>query len=273
MFAYLYWDPSPAIFPWKLPILDRPLLWYGAFFALGIMLAHQILLSLFKKEGKSAYHEGDTFTLSLLLGIILGARLFDILFYQGWMVMKMRPLALLYFWEGGLSSHGGVIGLIAALILYQRKHPSMTLLKLLDSLSVVAGLPAACIRMGNFFNQEILGKVTTVPWGIIFGHPIDGSSPIPRHPVQLYESVFYFALFAVMMTLYHQKKLKRDGALCGLFVTSVFVFRFLIEYFKEEQSAIFLGSVFTMGQILSIPFIIGGLILLKRQSTKEFHSV
>ncbi|MGR3973549.1 MAG: prolipoprotein diacylglyceryl transferase [Candidatus Rhabdochlamydia sp.] len=265
MFAYVNWDPSPEVFSWKLPILDRPLLWYGVFFTLGIILAHQMLLTLVYRNNQKARGEMEALVTYLLVGIILGARLFDLLFYQGFAALMSHPLKIFYLWEGGLSSHGGVLGLIIGVLLYQRRYPSFSLLARLDHLSIVAGLPAACIRIGNFFNQEILGTLTTMPWGVVFGHPIDGSLPAARHPVQLYEAFFYLACVAVMIWLYHLKIIRKEGVLCGLFVTAIFSFRFLIEYFKEEQSSFFQHHLFTMGQLLSLPFIVLGIVLMSQK--------
>ncbi len=261
MFAYLNWDPSPAIFSWDLPILGRPLLWYGAFFALGFFLAYLAFVSLLKRERKDARKVTDQLSTYLLVGILLGARLFDIIFYEKPGALFHDPLFLFRLWEGGLSSHGAVIGLMIAAYIFQKRHRYFSSLHLLDLLSIVAALPAACIRLGNFFNQEILGRPTDVSWAIVFGHPIDGSFPVPRHPVQLYEAVFYLTLFGVMWSL--RRKKWPSGRLCGLFLMSVFVFRFGIEFFKEEQS-LFLQSNLTMGQWLSVPFILIGVYLFLR---------
>ena len=266
MLSYLHWDPSPSIFPWDLPLLGRPILWYGVLFALGFFLAYVAFLTLLKQDTRKEIREkarkiADEVSTYLLIGILLGARLFDIFFYEKWDSFVKDPLFIFRLWEGGLSSHGAVLGLIVAVVLYQTRHRTLKTLHLLDLLSIVAGIAAACIRVGNFINQEILGKPSQVPWAIVFGHPADGSFPVPRHPVQLYEAVFYLFLFGVMWRLKDKLSSWSPGKLCGLFVTVVFCFRFSIEFFKEEQS-VWLHSPLTMGQWLSLPLVIVGLALL-----------
>lgn len=264
MFGYFYWNPSPSIFPWNLPLLGRPILWYGVLFAFGFFLAYLAFVSLLKQEKLPARKIADQVTTYILIGILLGARLFDILFYENLGSFFRDPLFIIRIWEGGLSSHGAVIGLILAVFLFQRRHKYFTTLHLLDLLSIVTGIAAACIRIGNFINQEILGKPSDLPWAVMFGHPADGSFPVPRHPVQLYEAFFYLLLFIVMWRLKGRLQSWKEGRLCGLFLISVFSFRFLIEFLKEEQS-IWLHSFLNMGQWLSIPFIVFGMYLFFRR--------
>jgi prolipoprotein diacylglyceryltransferase len=134
-------------------------------------------------------------------------------------------------------------------------------------------LPAAgaafFIRIGNFINQEILGTPTTVPWAVVFGHPADGRASLPRHPVQLYEALFYLAMFVFLMVSRKKWRKWKEGRALGLFLALIFGFRFYIEFFKEEQSWHLAGSYLTMGQWLSIPFFLVGLILfLRRKGSK-----
>ncbi len=245
-------------------------MWYGVFFALGVLWAYRAFVSLLRQDRSKTIRESarkiaDHLSTYLLIGILMGARLFDILFYEHLSVFVKDPLFVFRWWEGGLSSHGAVIGLIVAALIYQRRHPFFSFLHLLDLLALVAGIVAAWIRVGNFFNQEILGKPTDVPWAIIFGHPADGTFPVPRHPVQLYESFFYFLLFFVMWGLKKKIQTWKAGRACGLFLIAVFSFRVVIEFFKEEQSVWVVDSFLTMGQWLSLPFIVLGLFLF-------FHS-
>ena len=113
-------------------------------------------------------------------------------------------------WEGGLASHGGVLGIFVAFIFFRKnyafQYPSIDLRRIFDFFVIPAALGAFFIRIGNFFNQEILGKVATVPWAIIFGDPADGSLPIPRHPAQLYEALFYLSTFAILFGLKQKNK-------------------------------------------------------------------
>jgi phosphatidylglycerol---prolipoprotein diacylglyceryl transferase len=268
MLNYLYWDPSRALLPWNIPILGRPILWYGFLFALGFFLSYLVLLSLLRHDKlnevkTNAKKIADSITLYTILGAVIGARIFDVLFYENWMTLIHDPLSVFRVWEGGLASHGGVLGVLIAFIIFQRKHHYFSGLHLLDIAVVPAGIASCCIRLGNFFNQEILGKPTDMPWAIVFGHPADGSYPVPRHPVQLYEAAFYLVVFVILWSL--RKSWKKEGSACGLFMILVFGFRFLIEFFKEEQSFWMVGSPVSMGQLLSVPFILFGCYLMFRK--------
>jgi len=269
MLGYLYWDPSRAVIPWDLPLLHRPLLWYGFLFALGFFLAYGILLVLLRHETSKevqthAKKIADQLTFYGILGTLIGARLADVIFYENWNEILRDPWSIFKVWEGGLASHGGVVGIFVALILFQRRHRFCSWRHLLDLLVLPAGIIAFFIRIGNFINQEILGRPTQMPWAVIFGHPADGSKPVPRHPVQLYEAFFYLAVFGVLWLLRKKWSSWREGQLAGLFLSVIFSFRFLIEFFKEEQSWWLYGSPITMGQLLSLPFIAFGFYLFLR---------
>jgi prolipoprotein diacylglyceryl transferase len=264
MIGYFYWDPSRAIVPWDIPLLGRPILWYGFLFALGFFLSYLVLFELIKDRRDHPKKIADVLTLYAVLGAVIGARIFDILFYENWHQILHDPLSVFRVWEGGLASHGGVLGILVAFAIFQRRYRYFSNLELLDLAVIPAGLAAAFIRIGNFFNQEILGTSTNVPWAVVFGHPADGSFPIPRHPVQLYEAIFYLAVFGVMWSL--RKWWKKAGKATGCFLLLVFGFRFLIEFLKEEQSAWLAHFPLTMGQLLSIPFIVLGSYLFFRKS-------
>lgn len=207
----------------------------------------------------------------VIVGMIVGARLGDLLFYQSWSSHLHDPLALFKFWEGGLASHGAIAGIIGAVFLFlkkmRRKFPMINWSSLLDLMVIPGCLAAVFIRIGNFINQEIIGIVTSVPWAVIFGHAADGSLPAPRHPVQLYESFFYLFLTLLLWRL-HKKGHGRS--ISGLFFISLFSFRFLIEFFKAKQSALLSATaLLDMGQILSIPFILFGLFLYLKTGKRK----
>lgn len=261
--------------PFDLPLLQRPILWYGFFFALGFILAYWVVLKILKESKKEdiAKHATlltDRLALYIALGTVLGARLGDLLFYQKLGDLIRDPLAIIRVWEGGLASHGGAIGILTALALFSwrfaKRFPALTWLFLVDLIAIVAPLTGGCIRLGNFFNQEILGKPTTLPWGVIFGHPMGGETLVPRHPVQLYEALYYLALFFLLFSLRKRPFFQQKGRMAGLALAAIFSFRFLIEFLKEEQS-VYLnpGSFLTMGQYLSLPLIGLGLFLLLRK--------
>jgi len=273
-FSSIYWDPSRAILPWNIPFIDRPLLWYGLFFAAGFFFSYLIFQGLLKEflvsyriRKKTMMKIAEKMSLYVIIGTLIGARLGDVLFYQSPLEFAQNPLGIFKFWEPGLSSHGGVIGILISLWVFsirlRKTYPMLTWIAMLDLLSIPALLAGGFIRIGNFFNQEILGKATQLPWGIIFGHPADGSALIPRHPAQLYEALFYFAMCWVLFALRKRvPKMFRLGKTSGLFFISTFAFRFLIEYIKLPQSALLSGGGWLdMGQLLSIPMLILGLAL------------
>src|SRR5262249_5807403 len=132
----------------------------------------------------------------VILGTIVGARLGDVLFYQSPAAYVQDPLGILRFWEGGLASHGAIIGILLSLWIFcvriRKSYQMLTWIAMLDLLCIPGLLAGGFIRIGNFINQEILGTETLLPWGVVFGHPADGRAIVPRHPVQLYEALFYF---------------------------------------------------------------------------------
>ena len=207
----------------------------------------------------------DRITWFIVIGTIVGARLGHVLFYD-WPYYSENPIEILMIRKGGLASHGGTLGVMLGLILFVRwnrkQFPEINLLKLMDILVVPTAMTVTFIRLANFFNQEILGNLTNKPWGIIFGHPADGTIPAPRHPVQLYEAAAYLATFILLYILWRRcSSFLKPGTLSGLFFICVFGSRFFIEYLKEPQSV--MDSVgLHMGQYLSIPFVLFGIILL-----------
>jgi phosphatidylglycerol:prolipoprotein diacylglycerol transferase len=267
--AAIYWDPKPEIF--YLPFLHWPVLWYGVLFALGFGLGFPIFVGILTRFlGKSQRQEAiqltDRLTLYMIVGTVMGARLGHFLFYEKPANYLSDPLQILRIWEGGLASHGAAVGIVIALFLFSYRirsvAPQLDGLKLLDFVSVPAALAGGCIRIGNFINQEILGTPSNLPWAVIFGHPADRSVSIPRHPVQIYEALFYFAVFFLLWHLSYKKFfLEKRGKLIGVFLILVFGFRFLIEFLKTEQSHLMASSFLTMGQILSVPVIVVGLLL------------
>lgn len=274
---YIYWDPPREIFSFNLPFLNRPLLWYGFFFTLGFVLGYLIFFNLLKSFFR---HQGISANISklieqigfyVILGTIIGARLGDVLFYQNWQVFVHDPLALFRFWEGGLASHGGISGVMISIALFCRriktKYPQLSWLQMTDLLVIPACIVAGCIRVGNFFNQEILGTATKMPWGVLFGHPADGSRLTPLHPVQIYEAFFYVFLFFILHYLHRKEVFFTRGKMTGLFFISAFSFRFFIEFFKTHQSLLLpTDSVLDMGQVLSIPFVLfGGWLLFRKK--------
>jgi len=271
---YISWDPNPALTSWNLPILGRPILWYGFFFALGFFLGYFVFIGLlreflkpYKIQRRAITKLAEKVSFYVILGTIIGARLGDILFYQSPALYANDPMGIFRFWEGGLSSHGGVIGILISLWILRlnirKKYPMLTWVAMLDLLCIPALLAGGFIRIGNFFNQEIVGIATNVPWAILFKHPADGLTAVPRHAVQLYEAIFYFAFFMILRSLRRNvPKMFQIGKTSGLFFMGTFVFRFLIEFVKVKQSALVSsGAIIDMGQWLSLPMLFVGMIL------------
>ncbi len=252
--SYIIWNIDPVAFSIG-PISPR---WYGLLFALGFILSYQIMRRVFVREHRQL-EKLDRLTMYMIVGTILGARLGHCLFYDPAFYLT-HPLKILAFWEGGLASHGGAIGIFTALWLFA-KRKNFSLIWLLDRIALVVPLAGACIRFGNLMNSEILGTPTTVPWAFIFAR-IDMQ---PRHPAQLYEAICYLLLFIVLYLLYNKSTIRqRAGALFGAAITGIFTFRFLIEFVKEHQAVFAENLPLSMGQLLSIPFIIIGIIFLVR---------
>lgn len=242
---------------------------FGTAFLITLFLLKGMIFACFDRDPffkEKATHIAETGWLTFFLGALIGARLGHLVFYQSFTELLADPLVIFRLHEGGLSSHGGIIGVILSLFIWVRwQKPYFTPLKVLDLLSPPALLIASFIRIGNFFNQELVGRVTSVPWAVIFGHPFGAVGGLPRHPVQLYEAAFYFIGFIFLLILWMKDKNRvPQGRLVGLLFFSVFLFRFMIEFFKEPHGYYTSNSPLLMGQILSIPLIAIGYILLRR---------
>jgi len=217
----------------------------------------------------------DKILFYMVIATIIGSRLGHFLFYENPSEYLGDLMQIFRLRDGGHASHGAVLGILIAMVLFSRKIkkylPQLDWLKTLDLICIPAALGAASIRIGNFFNQEVLGKACNLPWSVVFGSPADFSAPIPRHPVQLYEAFFYLVLFFILFILsYNEKFLLKKGKLIGLFLSLAFSFRFVIEYFKEDQSYFSQIFALNMGQLLSIPLIIlGTLFLFLKRKDKE----
>jgi len=254
--SYFVWDVSPVI----ADLGFFQLRWYSLLFALSFVFGYFIMQSFFKREGKPLEHM-DSLALYMMLGTIIGARLGHVFFYN---LVNGEPITLLgifEIWKGGLASHGAAVGLLFSMYLFKRKY-KYDYLWLADRIVVTVALAGLFIRTGNFFNSEILGKVTDVPWAVIF--PLAGDM-LPHHPSQLYEAIYYFLVFLVLYALIRSNMTKPrfgKGFVLGLFMVLVFVFRFFIEFTKEIQVSVEADFTLNIGQWLSIPFVLVGIYLI-----------
>jgi phosphatidylglycerol:prolipoprotein diacylglycerol transferase len=253
---FMIWNPDPIFF--TVPFLNWPVRWYGFTWALAFFFANLIMGRFFKAENRPMKNL-DPLTYYMLIATLVGARLGHCFFYEPEKYFA-DPLAILKIQEGGLASHGAATGIIIGMWLYCRKYKE-NLMWLFDRIVIVCSLGAAFIRFGNFMNSEILGKVTNVPWAIIFTQ-FDQN---PRHPAQLYEAVLCLVLFVILYQIWKiKRKVLGGGFIFGLFFTYVFIFRFLMEFLKENQTAFENGMILNMGQWLSIPFVALGIWMMRR---------
>ena len=231
--------------------------WYGLLFSGGFILGYFIMQWMFKRKNYNT-QDLDKLLIYIFIGTILGARLGQCLIYEPDYYLRY-PLEILKIWKGGLASHGGTLGVLIAIFLFVRKS-KYTFLELCDMLCVPVALVATLIRVGNFMNSEILGIPTQGDFGVVF---LRLGEDFPRYPAQLFEACSYFISFIVLALLYikFNKKLPH-GFLFSLFFLLIFTARFIIEPFKEEQADYTLGIALNVGQLLSIPFILGALILM-----------
>ena len=253
----VYWDVDPVIFS-----LGRiHIRYYSLFFIIAFTIGYYIFKYFFKRE-QVPLKILDPLLYTLIIGTLVGARLGHCLFYQPDYYLA-NPIKILYVWEGGLASHGGAIALLLAMWWfahhYGKKH-QFSFLWIMDRLGIAVALAGFFIRMGNLMNSEIYGNETTMPWGFVF---LRNGELVPKHPTQLYEALSYLGLFILLLFLY-RKRLPRlkEGTLFGIFLLVLFAARFFIEYIKEPQVPFEETMALNMGQILSIPFIFAGAVLL-----------
>lgn len=231
--------------------------WYGLLFAAGIASGFVLMRWFYRREGKPV-EDVESLLLFIVVGTIVGARLGHVLFYDPGYYLS-HPLVILEFWKGGLASHGGTVGICIALYFYTRHHRDQPYLWLLDRMFIASILGGAFIRIGNFFNSEIVGTPSDLPWAVIFSR-IDS---VPRHPTQLYETLAYAVTFVILLLTYKRCYPKlRAGLISGLSLVLVFSARFFLEFVKVRQAAYEQASALSVGQWLSLPFIALGIILL-----------
>jgi phosphatidylglycerol:prolipoprotein diacylglycerol transferase len=258
------WKSMTAHFHWNInPILVQvgpfTIRWYGLCFAAAFLVGYWIMDRIYREEGRST-ESLDPLLFYMVVGAVVGARLGQVFFYDPHYYFT-HPTEIPKIWEGGLASHGGAIGILIALYLYTRRSGAPRYLWLLDRAAIPTALGGSFIRLGNFFNSEIVGTPTSGWWGVVF----ERVDSIPRHPVQLYEAVAYLLIFFVLLAVYaRHREVLPEGLLLGLFLVLIFTARFLLEFVKTHQAAYATGLPLSVGQLLSIPFVIAGVALIVR---------
>lgn len=254
---FISWDPNPEIFR----LGSFAVRWYGLLFASSFFFGYLIMQNFFKKEGVPI-RLLDELTTYMIIGTIVGARLGHVFFYEPSWYMA-HPIKILEVWEGGLASHGAAVGIILALLIFSRvrKKP---FLWVIDRIVIVVALSGFFIRMGNLMNSEIYGLQTNLPWGFLFlRSSVPSESLVPRHPTQIYEGLSYLLIFLLLCWYYYRKEGKpAPGFLFGLFLILVFGVRILIEFIKEPQVGFERELMLNMGQMLSIPFVLAGILFV-----------
>ena len=270
---YINWNPSlTTIFGMR---------WYGLCWLLGLLGAYLIVKRLYKQQGIKAELFEPLF-FYCFFGILIGARLGHCLFYQpdyyltsfSHFVEMILPIHFLpdggwkFTGYEGLASHGGTLGLMIALWIYVRKT-KVGIWTVLDNVAIATPIAAFFIRIGNLMNSEIIGKVTDVPWAFVF----ERVDMMPRHPGQLYEAIAYAILLFIGFEVY--KKFPHrvgTGFYFGLCLTYIFTARFFIEYTKEIQEEFEASLPLDMGQLLSIPFVIIGIVCMLRYKRNQIKT-
>lgn len=263
----IYWDPIKSI---DLGFFE--LHFYSVMWIIAFILGFYITKKIWKNENQSNESLDSLFIYSVL-GIMIGARLGHVIFYQSELIREdffsiFLPFS---FKDGirftgfqGLASHGAAIGMIISMYLFNKKVLKKTILWILDRVVVATALGAVFVRIGNFINSEIIGKYTNSDFGVVFRQL---SETEPRHPAQLYEAFCYVFVFVSLFYFYWKtNKSKQEGFLFGLFLVFLWTIRFFVEFVKEPQGdedlAAFFGNVLNNGQLLSIPFILIGLYFM-----------
>ena len=279
LFSKIQWAPSDTLFK----IGSFGIHYYSLMFVISFSLGYYIMSKIYKKEKVSVEYI-EPLLFYVVIATLLGARFGEVFFYswgyyQNHLIEILLPIrerenTSLFFGliEGyeftgfrGLASHGATIGILIGLYLYQKKYTYKPLLWILDRLVIPVSIGAAFVRIGNFFNSEIVGKYTGNNFGVVF---LNKREIAPRHPAQLYEAIGYIGLYFLLRYLYNNNNKNRsEGYLFGLFFVSLFSIRFIVEFVKESQGGFetYL-PILSTGQWLSIPMILFGLFFMFKKT-------
>ena len=261
--------PFPSIDPVLIQVGPFAVRWYALAYLVGLLVAWRYVRWLAKRPPMAASEiEVDDFLVWATLGVVIGGRLGYALFYGSGYYLD-NPLAILQVWRGGMSFHGGLLGVVVAGLLFVRRR-GIRVLPFSDLVACAAPIGLFFGRIANFINGELFGRVTDVPWAVVF--PRGG--PDPRHPSQLYEAGLEGAvLFLILYVLWRRELLRRRaGLLCGVFLTGYALSRVTVELFRQPDAHIgFLVAGTTMGQWLSAPMLALGLFLILRARSRQLE--
>ena len=263
----IIWEPSSTIFS----IGNFGIHYYSLMFIIAFLFGFNIMKKMYVKENVPT-ERLETMLFYIVLSTLIGARLGHVVFYD-WEYYQSHLLEIFlpiekttngYTFTGfrGLASHGAAIGILSGIIVYQKVYKEKTLLWILDRLIIPTTLGAAFVRIGNFFNSEIVGNYTGNNFGVVF---VNRGENLPRHPAQLYEAVCYIIIFFILFQIYKTEYKNKSGFLLGFFMLTLFSIRFFVEFIKESQGGFeTLLPLFSTGQWLSIPLIVSGIVVLIR---------
>lgn len=245
----------PHIDPVIVHIGPLAIRWYGLMYLLGFVAAYFLIRHLSRRRNLGLSADGlSDLLFYCVLGVILGGRIGYTLFYN-FSYYVHHPLEIFMVWEGGMSFHGGLLGVVVAAVLFCRRRHLPTLLTG-DILVAAAPIGLGLGRIGNFINGELWGRVSDVPWAMVFPN----AGPLPRHPSQLYEAILEGPVLFTVLWLLHRRKVSA-GIPFFTFFLLYGCFRFTVEFFRQpDQQLGFLSLGFTMGQWLSLPMILFGLV-------------
>ncbi|WP_414829701.1 prolipoprotein diacylglyceryl transferase [Alteromonas sp. H39] len=263
-------DSSYLVFPNIDPIIfslgPLSVRWYGVMYLVGFIAAYLLAHKRLENTNWSKEQLSDLLFWGFV-GVIIGGRLGYVLFYQFGMFLE-NPLYLFKIWSGGMSFHGGLLGVLAALY-WQSRRMKASFLEVGDFVAPLVPIGLGAGRIGNFLNAELWGRTTDVPWAIIF----PGAGGEPRHPSQLYEFALEGVLLFVILWLYSAKP-RPVGAVSGLFLLGYGSFRFIVEYFREPDAHIGLYQMgLSQGQLLCLPMIVLGVWLIIRAYRQDAKTV
>jgi phosphatidylglycerol---prolipoprotein diacylglyceryl transferase len=249
-------SPHPLIDPVLVRIGPLDVRWYGLMYLLGFALGYLVIRSeLKRKQGSVPAEAADDLLFYLIIGLLVGGRIGYALFYNlGEYIYA--PWEVFAIWHGGMSFHGGLMGMLVSGYIFARKRKAQ-FLDLADIGALAAPLGLMLGRIGNFINGELYGRITSVPWGMVF--PMGGD--LPRHPSQLYEALLEGPILFLIMW-YFRTRIKRPGELLVIFLWGYGIFRFTVEFFREPDPQLgFIIQWLTMGQLLCLAMIAGGIAL------------